>query len=55
MNRKEGYYHVKINDLWEIAFYCEGHAPNWLMIGNTDKYYDTSFDVIDETPITRTG
>ncbi len=50
--RKEGFYWVKYNGDWIIAFYNETEKRFELTMSD-DYYRDAEFDNIDDFPITR--
>jgi hypothetical protein len=50
MNRKEGYYWVKIKGEWEAA-YWNPHQRSWFITGSPYSYKDDEFNEIHKTPI----
>ena len=48
VERKPGYYRVKVRGVWKIA---EWEYRRWWLFGIEDNYRDSDFHAIDETPI----
>ena len=53
MTRKSGYYLVKHEGVWDIAFYFElfKNRMVWMFCGREDDYSDSDMDKINETRI----
>lgn len=51
MNRKQGFYWVRIHDEWEIANYDE--FDNWWLTGSEFSYKEHELKEIDERIIER--
>lgn len=53
MNRQEGYYWVKYNNIFEIAEYLKFKSKNkfWQRVGENDYYNDSDFEHINENRI----
>lgn len=52
--RKEGFYWVKHNGVWEIAHWVEWITEhNWEICGDPNFYQDNEFEEIDEEEIVR--
>lgn len=52
MDRKTGFYWVRINDDWEVAKY-NSRFNHWEVVGFSAEWYDSDLDEIDEMPIDR--
>lgn len=52
MNRKEGYYWVKLKDEleWDVAYF-NPEGLYWKIIGSRYVYHDKEFESINETQI----
>lgn len=54
-SRKQGFYHVRVGDIWEVAEWYEEYneKPHWYKTGRAYHYFDDELQEIDERRIVR--